>query len=79
MQNKVTGSLLKLIDKDYLELIAIQTNVDYRTKKFSGEVVCKLILMSILDDTKISLGIMEQEFAGNMFKLFSDVEKTPDS
>ncbi|CAA9200812.1 hypothetical protein FLA105534_03273 [Flavobacterium bizetiae] len=77
MQNKVTvGSLLKLIDKDSLELIAIETNVDYKAKKLSGEVVFKLILMSILDDTKVSLRIMEKVFASNMFKFFSGVEKS---
>lgn len=77
MQKKVTvGSLLKLIDKDSLELIAIETNVDYKAKKLSGEVVFKLILMSILDDTKVSLRIMEKVFASNMFKLFSGVEKS---
>lgn len=77
MEKKVTvGSLLKLIDKDSLELIAIETNVDYKAKKLSGEVVFKLILMSILDDTKVSLRIMEKVFASNMFKLFSGVEKS---
>jgi hypothetical protein len=77
MEKKVTvGSLLKLIDKDSLELIAIETNVDYKAKKLSGEVVFKLILMSILDDTKVSLRIMEKVFASNIFKLFSGVEKS---
>lgn len=77
MQKKVTvSSLLKLIDKDSLELIAVETNVDYKAKKLSGEVVFKLILMSILDDTKVSLRIMEKVFASNMFKFFSGVEKS---
>lgn len=77
MQNKVTvSSLLKLIDKDVLELIGVETNVDYKAKKLSGKVVFKLILMSILDDTKVSLRIMERIFSGSFFKLFSGVEKS---
>jgi Transposase DDE domain len=75
MQKKVTvNSLLQLIDKDVLESIRVETKVDYKAKKLSGEVVLKLILMSILDDTKVSLRIMEKVFS-KMFKLFSGVEK----
>ncbi len=77
MQNGVTvNSLLKLIDKDVLESIGVETKVDYKAKKLSGEVVFKLILMSILDDTKVSLRIMEKVFASNMFKLFSGVDRS---
>ncbi|MEO8237980.1 MAG: IS4 family transposase [Flavobacterium sp.] len=77
MQKGVTvNSLLKLIDKAILESIAIETKVDYKAKKLSGEVIFKLILMSILDDTKVSLRIMEKVFASNMFKLFSGVDRS---
>jgi len=76
MQNKVTvNSLLKLIDKNVLESIRVETKVDYKAKKLSGEVVLKLILMSILDDTKVSLRIMEKVFSNTMFKHFSGIEK----
>lgn len=76
MQKKVSvNSLLQLIDKDTLETIGIETAVDYKAKKLSGEVVLKLILMSILDDTKVSLRIMEKVFKSNHFKLFSGVDK----
>jgi Transposase DDE domain len=76
MQNKVTvNSLLQLIDKGVLESIRVETKVDYKAKKLSGEVVLKLILMSILDDTKVSLRIMEKVFSTTLFKLFSGIEK----
>ena len=76
MRKKVSVcSLLELIDNSVLESIAIDTNVNYKSKKLSGEVVFKLLLMSILDNTKISLRIMEKTFSNNLFKLFSGVEK----
>lgn len=69
------GSLLKLIDNEHLSRIAIDTKVDFKTKKLSGEVVFKLLLMTILDSNKISLRIMEKVFSNNMFKLFSGIKK----
>lgn len=76
MQKKVSvSSLLKLIDKDVLESIGVETGVDYKSKKLSGEVVLKLLLMSILDNTKVSLRIMEKVFTNNLFKLFAGVDK----
>lgn len=76
MQNKVTvNSLLQLLDKDVLESIRIETKVDYKAKKLSGEVVLKLILMSILDDTRVSLRIMEKVFSTTLFKLFQGLKK----
>lgn len=76
MRNKVTvKSLLRLVDTDVLEAIAIETNVNYKSKKLPGEVVFKLLLMSILDNTKISLRIMEKTFSNNLFKIYSGVEK----
>jgi hypothetical protein len=76
MRNKVTlKSLLTLVDTDILDSIAIETNVNYKSKKLSGEVIFKLLLMSILDNTKISLRIMEKTFSNNLFKIYSGVEK----
>lgn len=76
MRNKISvNSLLAMIDNEVLESIAIDTNVNYKSKKLSGEIVFKLLLMSILDNTKISLRIMEKTFSNNLFKLFSGVEK----
>lgn len=69
------GSLLKMINKEELSKIALNTKVDYKSKKLSGEVVFKLLLMSILDSNKISLRIIEKAFSNNMFKLFSGVSK----
>lgn len=76
MRRKISvNSLLKMIDNDVLKGIAVETNVDYKSKKFSGEVVFKLLMMSILDNTKISLRIMEKTFSNHLFKLFSGVDK----
>ncbi len=76
MSKKVTvKSLLQLIDDDVLKRLAIDTNVNFKTKKLSGEVVFKLLVMSILDNTKISLRMMEKTFSNNLFKLYSGVDK----
>ena len=76
MRKKISvNSLLELIDNKVLEAIAIDTNVNYKSKKLSGEVVFKLLLMSILDNTKISLRIMEKTFSNNLFKLYSGIKK----
>lgn len=68
-------SLLRLINEDTLASIALETGVDFKVKKLSGEVVFNLLLMSIIDNTKISLRIMEKLFSGNMFKFFSGAEE----
>ena len=76
MKRKISvNSLLKMIDSEVLKTIAIETNVDYKSKKLSGEIVFKLLMMSILDNTKISLRIMEKTFSNSLFKLFSGVDK----
>lgn len=76
MSSKVSvKELLQLIDEEILSSIAVETEVNYKAKKLSGEVVLKLLLMSILDNTKISLRIMEKVFSGIMFKLFSETDK----
>lgn len=67
------SSLLKMIDDATLENIAFETNVNYKSKKLSGEVVFKLLLMSLLDNTNISLRMMEKIFSGLSFKLYSGV------
>ncbi|MEP6804842.1 MAG: IS4 family transposase [Flavobacterium sp.] len=76
MRNKVSvKSLLSLIDPVVLESIAIETNVNYKCKKLSGDIIFKLILMSILDNTKISLRIMEKTFSNPLFKIYSGAKK----
>ncbi len=76
MSDKISvKELFKLIDQQALSLIAVETEVDFKAKKLSGEVVLKLLLMSILDNTKISLRVMEKVFSSPMFKLFSDTDK----
>jgi hypothetical protein len=64
-----------MIDHEVLESLAIATNVNYKCKKLSGEVVFKLLLMSLLDNTKISLRMMEKTFSNQLFKLYSGIDK----
>jgi len=76
MREKIkVSSLLELIDDQVLSSIALATNVDYKVKKLSGSVVFKLLLMSLLDNTKISLRILEKTFSTSLFKHFSGVNK----
>lgn len=76
MKDKISvKSLFSMVDTGILESIAIETKVNYKAKKLSGETVFKLLLMSILDNTKISLRIMEKTFSNNLFKIYSGIEK----
>lgn len=76
MRKKISvQSLLSMIDHEVLESLAIATNVNYKCKKLSGEVVFKLLLMSLLDNTKISLRMMEKTFSNQLFKLYSGIDK----
>ncbi|WP_330444543.1 IS4 family transposase [Flavivirga abyssicola] len=76
MRKKVSvHSLLKLIGNDFLTSLALETGTNYKSKKLQGEVVFKLLLMSLLDDKKISLRLMEKTFSNNLFKLYSGIEK----
>lgn len=76
MKDKISvKSLFSMVDTGILESIAIETKVNYKAKKLSGETVFKLLLMSILDNTKISLRIMEKTFSNSLFKIYSGIEK----
>lgn len=77
MDKKVTvKSLLNLINDEVLQNLAIDTNVNFKSKKLQGEVVFKLLVMCILDNTKLSLRIMEKTFSNNLFKLYSGIDKS---
>lgn len=69
------NDLFKLINPEVLSSIAVDTEVNFKAKKLSGEVVLQLLLMSILDNTKISLRILEKVYSGAMFKIFSNTNK----
>lgn len=68
-------SLLRMVDDSVLQALALETNVNYKSKKLSGEVVFKLLLMSLLDNTRVSLRMMEKVYSKQLFKLYSGIEK----
>ena len=69
-------SILNLVDKKLLERLAAETSVDFNVKKLSGNIVFKLLLLSILEDTKVSLRVMEKLFVSNKFKCIAAIEAT---
>lgn len=76
MSTKISvKSLLDMVGDEVLSRLALETEVNYKSKKLSGEVVFKLLLMSLLDNTKISLRIMEKIFSSSIFKSYSGVAK----
>mgnify|MGYP000207996113 FL=1 len=76
MNKKVSvKSILGLVDDNLLDNIAEETDVDFNVKKLSGKVIFKLLLMTILDDSKASLRIMEKIYSSNKFKQYSSLSK----
>jgi len=76
MNKKVSvKSILGLIDDNLLDNLAEETGVDFNIKKLSGKVIFKLLLMTILDDSKASLRIMEKIYLSNKFKQYSGLDK----
>jgi len=66
--------LIYLVDTRLLNDAAKNTEVNFHAKKLSGQLLFKLLLLSILDDSKISLRIMEQLFSTGRFKAFAKTE-----
>jgi hypothetical protein len=76
MNKKISvKSILGLVDDNLLDNIAEETDVDFNVKKLSGKVIFKLLLMTILDDSKASLRIMEKIYSSNKFKQYSSLSK----
>lgn len=69
------SELLQLLPTEKLAAIADDTSVDHQVKKLSGEVMFRLMLMSILNSERVSLRIMEQMYASNRFKLLAGIEE----
>lgn len=68
-------SILGLIDDQLLDSLSETTGVDLNVKKLSGKVIFKLLLMTILDDSKASLRIMEKIYSSPKFKQYSGINK----
>ena len=69
------SQLLQLLPTEKLAAIANDTAVDYQVKKLTGEVMFRLLLMSMLNSERVSLRIMEQMYASNRFKLIAGIEE----
>ena len=75
MNNTKVRDLVSLIDTAILDKAAVSSAVDYNVKKLNGEVMFKLLLMSLLDSGKMSLRLMEQLYRSNRFKLFAGLDQ----
>lgn len=67
--------VLSLVDYSVLEQTAAETEVDYQVKKLNGDVMFKLLLMTLLDEGKVSLRVMENLYQSGRFKLFAHLEQ----
>jgi hypothetical protein len=74
MKSLSVKTLLSLVDTSVLNEAAEATQVDYQAKKLKGEIVLKLLLMSLLDSNKMSLRVMENLYKSNKFKLFAGLK-----
>jgi hypothetical protein len=75
MKGNDFSSILKLVDSSLLDNIAATTSVDYKAKKLKGEVVFKLLLLTLLDDSKMSLRLMQQLYQSQKFRLLMSTEE----
>jgi len=74
MRKTNVSALLSLVDTGILDKAAALSAVDYKAKKLKGDIVFKLLLMSLLDSNKMSLRIMEQLYNNDKFKVFAGLE-----
>ena len=65
------NEILKLIPEQTFRDLAVETKVDTRVKKLSGELMFKLILFSMLHSNKLSLRVMEAYLQSAKFKSFT--------
>jgi hypothetical protein len=63
--------LISLVDTHLLDEVAEMTDVNHQVKKLSGQTIFKLLLMSLLDNTKVSLRVLEQLFSNSRFKVYA--------
>ncbi len=67
--------LLNMIPEEHLDFLAEKTNVNYQTKKLTGQIIFKMILMTMLESNKASLRIMEGIVNSPKFKQLVGEEK----
>lgn len=75
MGTKITvRELVSIVDTKMLDDAAASTDVNFQVKKLNGQVIFKLLLLAILDDTKVSLRVMEELFSTSRFKVFAKTD-----
>lgn len=83
MKSKTTvEQLLKLIPEELLSNIEQETKVNHQVKKLRWTVMFKLLLMSVFDNERASLRLMEDIYNSERFRQFRndwDVRKTKHS
>src|SRR6266850_4592432 len=77
MKTKNSISVKQLLDcipcEKFTRLAEI-TGVNHQVKKLSGEVIFKLLLMSVLNSEKISLRVMEDLYKSKRFRLLAELD-----
>jgi len=66
--------LINCIPTQELEKLAEITQVNYQVKKLTGEIMFKLLLMSVLSSEKVSLRVMEDLYQGKRFRLLAQLD-----
>lgn len=70
MRTSITvKQLINCIPTERLKELAEITKVDHQVKKLSGEVMFKLLLMSVLSSEKLSLRVMEDLYQSKRFRM----------
>ncbi len=69
--------ILALIPEDKLKELAIETKVDYKSKKLDGVIMFKLLLYSMIHVKRNSLRVMENIFNSYVFKELSNTTNRP--
>lgn len=70
------STLLNLIPEKELELLSAETKTDYQVKKLTGPTMFRLILFSMLNNSKASLRIMESFYHSATFKALAGKENS---
>jgi hypothetical protein len=66
--------LINCIPVEHLKELAEVTQVNHQVKKLTGEVMFKLLLMSVLSSEKISLRVMEDLYQSRRFRLLTNLD-----
>jgi len=75
MQTSITvKDLINCIPAEKLGELAEITKVNHQVKKLSGEIMFKLLLMSVLSSEKVSLRVMEDLYKSKRFRMLTHLD-----